>query len=154
MKKKKICFAASSGGHLEEIACLKPIAEKYDSFLLTEYGGFNPITIGEKTYYISQINRREKAFALKFLKLFFDSLRILLREKPDIIISTGALATCPICVIGKILGIKIIYIESFARVENASLTGRLIYKIADLFIVQWKELLSIYPNAVYRGSIF
>ena len=109
MKKKKICFAASSGGHLEEIACLKPIAEKYDSFLLTEYGGFNPITIGEKTYYISQINRREKAFALKFLKLFFDSLRILLREKPDIIISTGALATCPICVIGKILGIKIIY---------------------------------------------
>lgn len=151
---KKICFAASSGGHLEEIACLKPIAEKYDSFLLTEYGGFNPITIGEKTYYISQINRREKAFALKFLKLFFDSLRILLREKPDIIISTGALATCPICVIGKILGIKIIYIESFARVENASLTGRLMYKIADLFIVQWKELLSIYPNAVYRGSIF
>ena len=154
MKKKKICFATSSGGHLEEIACLKPIAEKYDSFLLTEYGGFNPITIGEKTYYISQINRREKAFALKFLKLFFDSLRILLREKPDIIISTGALATCPICVIGKILGIKIIYIESFARVENASLTGRLMYKIADLFIVQWKELLSIYPNAVYRGSIF
>ena len=154
MKKKKICFAASSGGHLEEIACLKPIAEKYDSFLLTEYGGFNPITIGEKTYYISQINRREKAFALKFLKLFFDSLWILLREKPDIIISTGALATCPICVIGKILGIKIIYIESFARVENASLTGRLMYKIADLFIVQWKELLSIYPNAVYRGSIF
>ena len=154
MKKKKICFAASSGGHLEEIACLKPIAEKYDSFLLTEYGGFNPITIGEKRYYISQINRREKAFALKFLKLFFYSLRILLREKPDIIISTGALATCPICVIGKILGIKIIYIESFARVENASLTGRLMYKIADLFIVQWKELLSIYPNAVYRGSIF
>lgn len=154
MKKKKICFAASSGGHLEEIACLKPIAEKYDSFLLTEYGGFNPITIGEKTYYISQINRREKAFALKFLKLFFYSLRILLREKPDIIISTGALATCPICVIGKILGIKIIYIESFARVENASLTGRLMYKIADLFIVQWKELLSIYPNAIYRGSIF
>jgi polysaccharide biosynthesis protein len=79
---------------------------------------------------------------------------ILLKKKPDIIISTGALVTYPICLLGKILGKKIVYIESFARVDKASLTGKLMYKIADLFIVQWKELLNIYPNAVYGGGIF
>ena len=49
---------------------------------------------------------------------------------------------------------KIIYIESFARVDNASLTGKLFYKIADVFIVQWEELLKIYPKAIYGGGIF
>ncbi len=85
-----------------------------------------------------------------FLKSFF----WLIKEKPDIIVSTGALVTCPISLLGKLMRKKIIYIESFARVDNASLTGKLFYKIADVFIVQWEELLKIYPKAIYGGGIF
>ena len=52
------------------------------------------------------------------------------------------------------MGKKVIYIESFARVDEPSLTGKLMYHVADLFIVQWKEMMEFYPNAVYGGGIF
>jgi UDP-N-acetylglucosamine:LPS N-acetylglucosamine transferase len=77
-----------------------------------------------------------------------------MKEKPDCIISTGALITYPICLLGKMMGKKIIYIESFARVDRPSLTGKFMYKVADLFIVQWEELLKHYPKAVHTGGIF
>ena len=58
------------------------------------------------------------------------------------------------CCIGKIFGSKIIYIETFANRNTKTATGKLIYKIADLFIVQWKEMLKLYPKAVLGGSIY
>lgn len=151
---KKICFAASSGGHLEEISRLKKIEEEYTSFLLTEKGNFNELDFTEKVIYVSQINRKEKLFVFKFIALFMKSFQIILKEKPDCIISLGALATYPICLLGKIMGKKIIYIESFSRVDTPSLSGKLMYRIADLFIVQWRELLEYFPKAVYGGGIF
>lgn len=155
-KKHKICFAASSGGHLEEISRLREIEKKYDNFLVTEKGGFSELNFGEKTIYVQQINRKEILFIFKFIWLMFVSLGILLREKPDIIISTGALATVPICIIGKILRKKIIYIESFARVDTPSLTGKIMYKfkLYDIFLVQWEEMKQFYPNAQVGGRIF
>lgn len=151
---KKYCFAASLGGHLEEISCLKEIAGECDSFLLTEKGGFQEIKFGEYTRYVVHINRKEKLFVFKFIYLWIQSLIIMLQEKPDGVISTGALATFPICVLAKLFRKKVIYIESFARVDEPSLTGRLMYKVADLFIVQWEEMKEFYPNAVYGGGIF
>ena len=151
---KKYCFAASMGGHLEEVACLKEIAKECESFLLTEKGGFQEISFCDKTRHVLQINRREKTFAFKFLVLWIQSLKIILEEKPDGVISTGALATFPICVLAKLFGKKVIYIESFARVDEPSLTGKLMYHVADLFIVQWEEMLEFYPNAIYGGGIF
>lgn len=150
----KICFCASSGGHLEEISRLTNIEKKYDSFLVTEKGSFQELEFCDSVYYVSQLNRSEIMFLPKFIKLFFSSLRIIQKENPDCIISTGALITYPICLVGKLKHKHIIYIESFARIEEGSLTGKLMYRLADLFIVQWKELLKVYPNAVYGGKIF
>lgn len=153
-KKMKICFTSSSGGHLEEISRLNKIAERYEHFLITEKSSFNQNNFGKKKYYVPQTNRKELFFIFKFVYLFMYAFYIMIKEKPDIIISTGALVTYPICTIGKLLKKKIIYIESFARCDKPSLTGKLMYKQADLFIVQWKELLEYYPNAVYGGGIF
>ena len=58
------------------------------------------------------------------------------------------------CCIGKIFGSKIIYIETFANSESRSQAGRLIYKFADLFIVQWEGMLKLYPKATYGGWIY
>ena len=77
-----------------------------------------------------------------------------LKVKPDIVISTGALATVPICLISKMFNKKIIYIESFARIYDPSLTGKIMYRFADVFIIQWKELKKFYPKAKYFGGIF
>lgn len=151
---KKACFIASSGGHWEELMCLKDIANDYDTFYVTEEGGQVRDAELKNVYTLPQINRHEKRFVVHFAKLFFKAIKIIVKEKPDFIITTGALIAFPFCVIGKMRGTKIVYIESFARVNDQSLTGRLVYPIADLFLVQWKSLLRFYPKAKYVGGIF
>lgn len=150
---KKICFAASSGGHLEEIIRLRALQEGRECFLFTE-GGTEIPSFCDQVYTVDKIDRKERLFLLRFVKLFFVSFRILRREKPDFVITTGALAAFPISLLAKLMGKKLVYIESFARVDSASLTGRLLYPFADLFIVQWEETLRFYPKAVYGGGIF
>lgn len=152
MKNKKICFAASSGGHSTEVFRLKDLTKDYDYMYILEETPKK--SEDQKIYYIRQVNRREWKSILYFLYLFVLSWKILSKEKPDYIISTGAMCTFPVCLIGKLKGIKIIYIESFARVYSLSATGRFVYCFADVFIVQWKELVRNYPKAVYCGGLF
>lgn len=149
----KICFTASSGGHLEEITQLLPVAEGIDSFLVTE-SSCDLKSAWEKTYYVRQMNRKERLFLFRFMKLFMQAWKIIRKEKPDLIVSTGALITYPFCLIAKWKKIKIIYIESFARVDEPSLTGRLVYPIADLFLVQWEEMKTYFPKATFSGGVF
>lgn len=150
----KLGLVASSGGHWEELMCLKDIAMKNDSFYVTEAGGQSDDSELKNIYLFKQINRKEKLFFFHFIKVFIKALIIMMREKPDALISTGALLGFPFCLIAKLMRKKVIYIESFARVQNSSLTGRLVYPFADLFIVQWEAMKSVYPNAVYTGGIF
>lgn len=150
---KKICFISSSGGHFEQLMMLKPLIEKYDGFVVTEKTQYMTNDKDIK-YFLSQVNRKEKVWILKMIKNFYLSFKIFLKEKPDFIISTGVLATIPICVIAKIFGKKVIYIESFAKIHDSTLTGRLLYKFADKFYVQWEDLLQIYPKATFKGGIY
>lgn len=155
-KKEKVCFLASSGGHLEEISRLVEIEEKYDNFLVTEKGKFEELHFGKKVIYVYQINRKEILFPFKFIGLILKAFKILLKEKPTVLISTGELATVPFCIVGKLLGKRIVYIESFARVDTPSLTGKIIYKLklANLFVVQWEDMLKYFPEAIVGGRIF
>lgn len=153
-KKLKICFAASTGGHYEQLMMLKPLMKKYDSFVITEKTEYSAKEKNEKTYYMKQVNRREKDFILKMMINIFLSIKIFLKEKPDIVICTGVLAMIPICLISKIMGKKLVYIESFAKVTSPTETGKLLYKFADQFYVQWKSMIKVYPNAIYLGGIY
>lgn len=153
-KIKKACFIASSGGHWEELMCLKEIADTYDTFYVTEEGGQAADSHLKRIYTFPQINRHEKKFLLHFAKLSLDAFKIIKKERPDFVITTGALIAFPFCVFAKFRGKKVIYIESFARVYDRSLTGKLVYPFADLFLVQWKPLLRCYPKAKYVGGIF
>lgn len=153
-KKIKLCFAASSGGHYEQLMMLKPLMEKYESFLITEETSYNSNVNGLKTYYMMQVNRKEKTFLPYMIINLFRSLKIYLKERPDVVICTGVLATIPICLIAKFAGKKMIYIESFAKVTSPTETGKLLYKFADQFYVQWEPMLEIYPKAIYLGGIY
>lgn len=114
-KKIKICFAASSGGHYEQLMMLKPLMEKYDSFIITERTNYISKAKGEKTYYMSQVNRREKDCILRMLQNTCKSISIYRKEKPDIVICTGVLAMIPICLISKFMGKKLVYIEHLQK---------------------------------------
>ena len=151
---KKICFAASTGGHFEQLMMLKPLMSKYDSIIVTEKSQYSVENKEIKTYYLNQVNRKEKTFLFRMIVNSLKTIEILIIEKPNIIISTGALSTIPLCLFGKLLRKKIIFIESFAKINSPTLTGRLVYKFADQFYVQWEEMLEFYPNAVYKGGIY
>lgn len=150
----KLAMIASSGGHWEELLCLKQLTQKYTAFYVTEEGGQAQDSKVEPLYLVPQINRQEKGFLLHFIKLFAKAWKIMGKEHPDAVVTTGALIAFPFCVIAKLKGKKVIYIESFARVRQKSLTGKLVYPFADLFIVQWEEMTKLYPKAKFMGGIF
>lgn len=153
-KKLKVCFAASTGGHYEQLALLKPLMERYNSFILTEKTNYNTEISNYKTYYLKQINRKELMFIPRFIENVFLTLKIMRKEKPDVVISTGVLATIPICILAKLFRKKLIFIESFAMVTKATQSGKLLYRFADRFYVQWEDMLKIFPNATYKGGIY
>jgi len=155
---KKVLFISSTGGHLNELLQLRPMFKKYKSYLITEK---TKTTIDIEDEYLKEIHyliygtkHKPLIYIFKLLINCFKSLYYFIKINPDVIITTGAHTAGPMCCIGKIFGKKIIYIETFANIETKTITGRLIYKFADLFIVQWESMLELYPNAVYGGWIF
>ena len=82
------------------------------------------------------------------------AIKLLMKERPDLIISSGAAVAVPFFYLGKLFGARLIYVEVFDRINTSSLTGKLVYPVADRFIVQWEELKKVYPKAINLGSIF
>ncbi len=81
------------------------------------------------------------------------SLRILARNRPDAVISAGPSVAVPALYVAKLLGIRVIHIETAARVRTVSVSGRLAYRVADLYVVQWPQLTERLPGAVYAGRL-
>lgn len=153
-RKTKICFIASSGGHLEEIKQLKKVIEKYDNYFIVAK---SKATIEQKTYKykVYDINRNNKIFTLfTYIITFFQQLIIFIKERPTIVITTGPGMVLPTCILSKIFKKKIIFIESFARISSPSRTGMFLYKYADLFLIQNEQLKQFYPNSIYGGGVF
>lgn len=154
---KKVMFISSCGGHLSELLQLKELFEKCDysivtektkttTFLKEEHKKVEYLVFGSKDYLFSYI--------FKLMYNCFKSLYIYLKIRPKVIISTGAHTAGPMCCIGKIFGSKIIFIETLANINTRTATGNLIYKFADVFIVQWESMLKVYPKALYGGVIY
>ena len=161
MEKKKVLFIASTGGHLEELMQLKPMFDNYDYHIITEKTKSNlsltlkyPNRVNFLVYGSYTTLGRKIVYPFKLLYNTIKSFFIYLKIRPKYIVSTGAHTSGPMCLIGHILGSKIIFIETFANSESKSRTGSIVYKFADLFIVQWESMLKLYPNAVYGGWIF
>ncbi len=148
-KSKKIGLVCSHGGHFTELLQVREAFEGYPTFLLTykEESTSNQ----EKTYYILNIGRSPIGFFFGIIKIFF----ILLKESPSILFSTGSEIAIPCFYIGKFLfRTKLVYLECSAQVYQPSMTGRWLYPITDLFLVQWEPLLKRYgPKAKYVGGL-
>lgn len=150
---KKICFISSSGGHFEQLMMLKPIMDKYESFIVTERTDYLAFEGEARIYYLEQVNRNEKTFIYRMIKNTLRTITIFFKEKPDIVISTGVLSTIPMCLLSKLFRKRLVYLESFANINEPTLTGKFLYKFADRFYVQWEEMLKVYPNAIYKGVV-
>ena len=150
----KILLAASGGGHLEQIKQLDSLKNENEiKYLVTK----NKVNKSMRDVLFVPEYRNDRRFIkyIDLIRIFGCSFFLLMKEKPDVVISTGAAATFPACLLQKkLFHKKVIYIESFARKSSGSKTGLKVYPFADYFIVQRKELLSIYPNAIYGGMIY
>lgn len=150
-------FISSTGGHLTELLQLSSMFSKYDSYLVTEATSSN-LKLKDKYknvfYLIYGTKDYPFTYPFKLIANCFKSLYLYLKIQPDFIITTGAHTAGPMCCLGKIFGSKIIYIETFANIHTKTVTGRLVYKFADLFLVQWEPMLELYPEAIYKGWIF
>jgi beta-1,4-N-acetylglucosaminyltransferase len=148
----KICLVGSSGGHLTHLHMLEPFWKNYDRFWVTfDKEDARTMLKGEKMYPCHfPTNRSIKALILNT----FLAIRVLIKEKPDVIISSGAAVAVPFFYIGKLFKAKTIYIEVFDRMDKPTVTGKLVYPVTDKFIVQWPEMTKVYPKAEYFGSLF
>lgn len=148
----KICFVGSSGGHLTHLYMLKPFWKDKERFWVTfDKEDARSLLEGEKfypAYYPS--NRSIKALIINTYR----AIKILFKEKPDLIITSGAAPAIPFFYLGKLFGAKTIYIEVFDRIDKPTLSGKLCYPVTDIFIVQWEEMKDVYPKAINLGSIF
>lgn len=148
----KIALVGSSGGHLTHLYLLKKFWENEDRFWVTfDKTDAKSILKEEKFYPCYYPTNRNVKNTIKNSILAFKILR---KEKPDLIISSGAAVAVPFFWLGKLFGAKTVYIEIFDRIDKPTLTGKLVYPVTDKFIVQWEELKKVYPKAINLGGIF
>lgn len=147
----KIVLVCSSGGHFLQLYSLKDFWEDIEHFWVTfDMQDTRVLLNKEKVFYaFSPTNRNIK----NLIKNIFLGIEILRQEKPQIVISTGAGVAVPFIYIAKILGIKTIYIESITRVNQLSLSGKLVYPVVDNLLVQWPELTKSYKKSKFVGQV-
>ena len=144
----KICIVSSAGGHLTEVRALMPAYGGYEHFYVLNDRVLLPEEIRRRTHFIRHSERD-----WRFLANLWEAWRILRKEGPSLILSTGAGPVVPFALVGQALGIPTVFIETFTRVTEPSLTGRIMYRRADRFFYQWRPLGRFFPRGIYGGPV-
>jgi UDP-N-acetylglucosamine:LPS N-acetylglucosamine transferase len=147
----KICLVSSSGGHLLQLHILEDWWSRYPHFWVT-FSKKDAVHLlkEEKVFWGHYPTNRNLR---NLVRNTFLAFRILKKERPDLIVSTGAGIAVPFFYIGKLFGAKLIYIEVYDRIDSATLTGRMVYPITDSFIIQWDEQKKYYAKGRNLGQL-
>jgi len=147
----RICLVASAGGHASQLLELSESWRGIHTFCITTTSAVREkFSKYGRVYIAGECNREH---LLRVILVLLRCARIVFRERPDVVISTGAAVGCIACYLGKLLGARVIWVDSITNVERLSLSGRLVRYIADLFLVQWPELAEHYRNVEYVGAV-
>jgi len=155
-KKIKVCLICAAGGHFEQIRQLKDIINNYDCYFMVNKTKATAAFKGKRHIIAIPLTKNKFFFYLSYIYLFLQQLFFFALEWPDVVITTGSGFVIPTCMYAKIFKKKLIYIETFAKINSPSETGKFIYnkKMADLFIVQHDKCLQYFPDAVMGGWIY
>ncbi len=147
----KLALVGSSGGHLAQLIALREVWERYDRFWVTfPTEDARSLLAGENVIWCHHPTNRNLPNLVRNTLL---AARVLRRERPTHILSTGAAAAVPFFYLGRMQGAQLIYIESFDRIDSPTLTGRIVRPITQHFFVQWHEQLRSYPHAELLGPL-
>jgi beta-1,4-N-acetylglucosaminyltransferase len=148
---RKICLVCSSGGHFFEMQTLDPVWNTRPRFWVTNRDEDTVFALrDEDVVWAHQPTIRSLVNFARNFRLAWTTLR---RERPGLIISTGAGVSVPFIYAGRILGIRSIFLESMTRVSGLSLSAKLVYPVVDRLLVQWPEAGKRFRKAEYRGRI-
>lgn len=150
-RKPRICFVSSSGGHWEQLQKLKPLADKYQGFFVTEKTRFDE-SLGK--YFMLQTDLKDKLMILKMLWNALYSVLIWVKERPDFVITTGTMVAYPFYLLAVLFHKKVVYIETFGRANMPTVAGKKMEMHSDLFIVQWETQKKFYEKAIYVGCLY
>lgn len=150
-KRLKIALVCSHGGHLTEMQALWPAFEGHDCVLVSyRCPRTEGLDLVQHKYLLPNIGTNVPRMAGTVIR----AARILRHERPDVVLSTGAEIAIPFLWVGKVMGARTVYVESWCRVHSPSGTGPLVYPVADLFLVQWTALMQAYgPKVQYVGAL-
>jgi UDP-N-acetylglucosamine--N-acetylmuramyl-(pentapeptide) pyrophosphoryl-undecaprenol N-acetylglucosamine transferase len=150
----KLCLAASGGGHVRQLLDLEPVWSRHERFFITEETALGEsLAKGQRTYFLPHFawGQAKLGAPLRMLagawRSFFASLAIMRRERPDVVISTGAGAVIFPVLLGRLMGAHVVVVESFARFDHPSLFGRLAAPLAHDLVIQSEKLRGAYPRA-------
>jgi beta-1,4-N-acetylglucosaminyltransferase len=147
----RIGLVGSNGGHLAHLLALRPFWAEHDRFWVTfDAEDATSRLAGERTYWCHHPTNRNLP---NLVRNTFLALRVLRRERPTLIVSSGAAVAVPFFWIGRLLGIRSVFIEVIDRIDGPTLTGRLVRPVAARILVQWQDQLRAYPGAVDVGPI-
>jgi len=134
---KKIMAVASGGGHWVELLRLKPAFEGHNVVYVTTVDGNRAAVAESRCHIVIESSRWTKA---RLLVTALQLLWLITRERPDIVISTGAAPGLLAIRIAKLFGAKTAWVDSLANAEEVSMSGRLAGSHVDLWLTQWPEL--------------
>ena len=145
----KVCVVSSCGGHLTEVRCLRPAYEAYDYFYVLNDKAILPADMEDRTYFIAHSERDWKS-----LLNLWEAFQILRKEKPDVILSMGAGPVVPFAIVGRLLfRTRVVFVETFTRVDYPSMTGRIMYRLSHEFYYQGRRLERFFPGGKYVGGL-
>lgn len=137
-RRLKLCVGASAGGHLCELLAISAAWQPYSPiFVSTLPLVEGRLSRGAPVYILGECNRQQP---LRTLVVFFRALRLMWRERPDAVLTTGSFPLALTCLAAKLFRAKVIWIDSVANVDGLSASGRLVKRFADLFFTQWESV--------------
>lgn len=145
----KVCIVSSCGGHLTEVRSLKSAYEMHVHLYVLNDKALLPSDMQGKTYFITHSERD-----WRFILNLWEAYVILRRERPTLILSTGAGPVVPFALVGRLLfGTRVIFVETITRINKPSMTGRIMYWLAQDFFYQWKPLERYFPKGICGGAL-
>jgi beta-1,4-N-acetylglucosaminyltransferase len=147
----RLLLVCSPGGHLQTLSMMAPAWRDMErSWVTLEGPDVDSLLTGEDVTLGHGPTNRSVVNFFRNLRLAW---RVLRERRPKAILSTGAGVAVPFYVVGKMLGIRLVYVESLARTETLSLSGRLVYPLVDRFFVLWPALAEKHRRAEYAGTV-
>ena len=149
-QRKKVLAVASGGGHWVQLLRLREAFADHDVVFVTTHAMYAQDVPGDRMHVVPDATRWDR---WRVLRLALSIVRVVAREKPDVVISTGAAPGCLAVIFARLRGARTVWIDSIANVHRLSMSGRLVRRFADLWLTQWPHL-ETEDGPEYAGKVF